>query len=170
MAGYRLTGYENRMLKTQDFNDDTKDAGEIGAGHTVTALYEIVPTGGSINPTAVDQAPYVKPASKREDQGNDSNELLTLRMRYKQPDGNKSSLLEWPITDNQQRFGEATGDFKFAAAVAGFGMLLRDSEHRGNATWDAMLEIATEGTGDDPAGRRAELVDLIRRAKELAQE
>ena len=167
VAGYRLLGYENRMLKAQDFNDDTKDAGEIGAGHTVTALYEIIPAGQSLSTPAVEQSPYIKPNQAAKDADSD---LLTLRMRYKQPDGDKSSLLEWPITDEGTTFGAATGEFKFATAVAGFGMLLRDLQHKGNATWDAMQEIASEGIGEDPAGRRNEFLSLVGKAKELAGE
>ena len=138
VSGYRLLGYENRLLAAQDFNDDTKDAGEIGAGHTVTALYEIVPAGLSLNVPGVDELKYQQPASSSE---TPSDELLTLKMRYKQPDEDKSTKMEWPITDDGKRFGEATDDFKFAVAVVGFGMLLRDSAHKGNATWDAVLEI-----------------------------
>jgi Ca-activated chloride channel family protein len=166
VGGYRLIGYENRMLRTQDFNDDTKDAGEIGAGHTVTALYEIVPAGEKVDAPSVDESPYVTTSAPTADIDR-SGELLTLRMRYKQPDGDTSTLREWPVTDAGNAFSAASGDFKFASAVASFGMLLRDSQHRGNATWDAVAEIAGEGVGDDPHGRRAEFLTLVERAKEL---
>ncbi len=167
VAGYRLIGYENRMLRTEDFNDDKKDAGEIGAGHTVTALYEIVPAGKSVDAVSVDPLKYQsseKPANNKPA----SDELLTLKIRYKKPDGDKSTKLEFPINDNGDSFAEATPDFKFAAAVASFGMLLRNSEHRGKTSYDAVLEIATEGSNRDPHGYRAEFLKLVRQAKALA--
>ncbi|NOY43010.1 MAG: VWA domain-containing protein [Planctomycetes bacterium] len=183
VAGYRLIGYENRMLRTEDFNDDKKDAGEIGAGHTVTALYEIVPAGKSVDAGSVDPLKYQpgeKPASAglaNEKSGPASDELLTLKIRYKKPDGDKSTKLEFPINDNGNSFAEATPDFKFAAAVASFGMLLRNSEHRGETSYDAVLEIAesvvympVSGREPDPHGYRAEFLKLVQQAKNLAGE
>ncbi len=173
VAGYRLLGYENRMLRTQDFNDDTKDAGEIGAGHTVTALYEIVPAGKSLGVVAVDELKYQPKAVHEETDkivhptSDVSDELLTLKMRYKEPEGDVSRKLEWPISDADTAFGDATVDYRFAAAVAGFGLLLRDSQYKGDATYDAVAEIALNSVGSDPHGYRAELVELVRRAKEL---
>ncbi len=163
---YRLLGYENRMLRTEDFNDDTKDAGEIGAGHTVTALYELIPPG---EPSAsAGGADALKYQSERpEPAPNPSDELLTLKMRYKQPESDTSSKLEWPVKDEGKSFAKATKDTQFAAAVASFGMLLRGSEHAGDATIDAVLEIAASATGDDPKGERAELLDVVRAAKRL---
>lgn len=153
VASYRLLGYENRMLAAEDFADDKKDAGEIGGGHTVTALYEVVPT-----PTR-----RVSEGEKRQPAG----KLLTLKLRYKQPDGDKSELVEYPFKDSGKRFGEATPDFQFAAAVASFGMLLRKSKHAGDATFDSVTEIAAAAKGADPHGYRAEFVELVKRAKEL---
>jgi Ca-activated chloride channel family protein len=176
VAGYRLIGYENRMLRTEDFNDDKKDAGEIGAGHTVTALYEVVPAGKPVAVGPVDDLKYQQPGdtpSRVDDHDSDdaasetSRELLTLKMRYKQPDGDTSRKLEWPVTDDGDSFSAATDDFQFAAAVAGFGMLLRNSEHKGNLTFAADLELAQSGVGNDKYGYRAEFVDMIRRAKTL---
>ncbi|MEX0641737.1 MAG: von Willebrand factor type A domain-containing protein [Pirellulales bacterium] len=177
VAGYRLLGYENRMLRTEDFNDDKKDAGEIGAGHTVTALYEIVPAGKSVAVGPVDDLKYQQPvdepavdaAAKRES-ADITSELLTLKMRYKEPEGDTSRKLEWPITDDDKSFSAATGDFQFAAAVAGFGLLLRDSQYKGNLTYAADLELAQGGMGDDKGGYRAEFVDMVRRAKSLRGE
>jgi len=177
VAAYRLIGYENRMLKTQDFNDDKKDAGEIGAGHTVTAIYEVVPAAIKVETLEV-EAPKVDPlkyqlraeAAAPASDADASDELLTLKLRYKQPDGDRSTKLEFPITDNGQPFAEATDDFKFASAVASFGMLLRNSEHCGNATYDAVLEIAEDGAGKDRHGYRAEFLQLVRQAKQLAGE
>ena len=166
VAGYRLLGYENRMLRTEDFNDDTKDAGEIGAGHRVTALYEIVPAGEKVDLPPVDELKYQQ-AAKAGESAADNNELLTLKLRFKPADGDTSTKLEFPLSDEGKAFSAATPDFKFAAAVASFGMLLRDSEQKGNATFDAVLEIATEGASHDPHGYRAEFLELVRKAKSL---
>ncbi len=167
VAGYRLLGYENRMLRTEDFNDDTKDAGEIGAGHTVTALYEIVPAGASVPAGKVDDLKYQpeKPEAAADAGNKPSDELLTLKMRYKQPEGDASSKLEWPVKDDGKSFAEATKDTQFAAAVASFGMLLRASQYAGDATFDAVLEIAGSATGEDSKGERAEFLDMVRAAK-----
>ena len=172
VAAYRLIGYENRMLETQDFNDDKKDAGEIGAGHTVTAIYEVVPAGQTVDTPAVDALKYQQHADKAKTASvaDASDELLTLKLRYKQPDGDKSTKLEFPIVDNGQLFAEATDDFKFASAVTSFGMLLRHSEHCGTASYDAVLEIAEDGSGKDLRGYRLEFLQLVRQAKALAGE
>ncbi|QDU88139.1 von Willebrand factor [Pirellulimonas nuda] len=172
VAGYRLLGYENRMLRTEDFNDDTKDAGEIGAGHTVTALYEIVPTGASVPAGEVDELKYQpkKPEAPADAGGKPSDELLTLKMRYKQPESDTSSKLEWAVKDGGNSFAEASKYTQFAAAVASFGMLLRGSEYAGDATLDAVLEIAASATGDDPKGERAEFLDIVRAAKRIKAE
>ncbi len=167
VAAYRLIGYENRMLAAEDFNDDTKDAGEIGAGHAVTALYEIIPEGEDVAAAlalpSIDPLKYQRPTELTEAAG--GGEMLTLKLRYKEPDGDTSKLLEFPVADEDKPFGQASGETKFAAAVASFGMLLRDSAYRGDATYDAVLEIAGEGVGEDPQGRRTEFVDLVRLAK-----
>jgi Ca-activated chloride channel family protein len=177
VAGYRLIGYENRMLRTEDFNDDKKDAGEIGAGHTVTALYEIIPPGETVGTASVDplkyQTPNPPPRSSGEGLGEGSpelptsDELLTLKLRYKLPDADTSTKLEFPITDKGGSFADATDDFQFAAAVASFGMLLRNSEHKGNSTFDAVQEIAQSALGEDPHGYRGEFLELVRTAKQL---
>jgi Ca-activated chloride channel family protein len=178
VAGYRLIGYENRMLRTEDFNDDTKDAGEIGAGHTVTALYEIVPAGKAVDVAPVDELKYQQPASiaaRSESQGHDNAadftaELLTVKMRFKEPDGDTSHKFEWPLVDKGNAFGAASGDFQFASAVAGFGLLLRDSQYKGNLTYAAVLELAQSAIGRDENGYRAEFVEMVRRAKSLRGE
>jgi len=167
VAAYRLIGYENRILAAEDFNDDKKDAGEIGAGHTVTALYEVVPAGGEVDVPSVDPLKYQTPARERDDESV-SQEMLTLKLRYKAPDGDTSKLLEFPVVDAGNPFGKASPDFQFAAAVASFGMLLRGSQHQGNATYDAVVEIATAAKGPDAHGYRAELLEMVRRAKTLA--
>ena len=180
VGSYRLIGYENRVLKKEDFNDDTKDAGEIGAGHTVTALYEVVPAGArvagtpAVDPLKYQPAPTQPPARTDEtkrylipgaDPSVASKELLTLKLRYKAPDGETSKLLEFPLTDDGKSYERSSRDFRFAAAVASFGMLLRDSPHKGKANWSSTLELAIEGKGEDRSGYRAEFVGLIERAK-----
>ena len=165
VKAYRLIGYENRMLRAEDFNDDTKDAGEIGAGHTVTALYEIVPAGGEIDVPAVDDLKYQQ--QTRPTDAGVSGDLLTLKLRYKQPDEDKSSKLEFPIRDKGKSYSYASTDFKFAASVASFGMLMRESEHKGNATFDSVVELAEEGKGQDKHGYRKEFVQLVEKARTL---
>jgi secreted protein with Ig-like and vWFA domain len=172
VAGYRLIGYENRMLRTEDFNDDKKDAGEIGAGHTVTALYEVVPAGKPVDVTPVDDLKY-QPTPRAADADYENalkDELLTLKMRYKAPEGDTSKKLEWPVTDDGQSFSAASNDCQFAAAVAGFGMLLRDSQFKGNLTYAAALELAQGGIGEDKQGYRAEFLDMVRKAMSLKGE
>src|SRR5688500_17801809 len=128
VGSYRLIGYENRVLAKEDFNDDTKDAGEIGAGHTVTALYEVVPAGADAAGARpqVDELKYQKPAAaapaapRDAVAANASGELLTVKLRYKEPNGQTSKLLEFPVTDAGAAYARASADYKFAAAVAAF--------------------------------------------------
>jgi Ca-activated chloride channel family protein len=172
VGAYRLIGYEKRLLRPEDFNNDAKDAGEIGAGHTVTALYEIVPAGGEIRGGRVDELKY-QPASSAEEPperyvASASRELLTLKLRYKQPAGDTSRRLEFPVTDSGRRFDQASTDFKFAAAVAEFGMLLRDSEFAGEASYGAVRELAGEAKGKDADGYRSEFLTLVKTAQRLA--
>lgn len=170
VAAFRLIGYENRILAAQDFNDDKKDAGEIGAGHTVTALYEIVPTGAESNVQvpAVDELKYQRPATVLEAASN--GELLTLKLRYKRPDGDKSALLSFPVKDSNHQFGQASRDFRFAASVASFGMLLRDSKYQGDLSLAGVLEIATEAADGDKTGYRTEFLKMVAKAKQLRGE
>ncbi len=166
-AAYRLIGYENRLLADEDFNDDTKDAGELGAGHTVTALYEVVPAGlpvpRSVDPlryesTAGPQPPVETPPGAFED------ELLYVKVRYKDPDGSESRLLAHAVADRSR---SPSRSFRFAAAVAGFGMLLRDSPHAGRFTPDDVISLAEGGRGDDPRGYRGEFIRLVEAARDL---
>ncbi len=177
-SAYRLIGYENRLLAKEDFNDDKKDAGEIGAGHMVTALYEVVPVGGAMPAVLplVDALKYTaesaaNPAAKPEaivgGKLSGSAEMLTLKLRYKKPDGDISQKLEFPLTDRGETWEKSAQDFRWAAAVASFGMLLRDSPHKGGTTWDATLEMAREGKGDDSTGYRVECLALMERAKSI---
>ena len=171
VASYRLIGYEKRPLRKEDFNNDKIDAGEIGAGHTVTALYEVVPVGAAVSPSVppVDPLKYgtYSTNTPQADQRSTSNEMLTVKLRYKKPDGDKSELIERAVVDDGKQFANASADFKFAAAVAEFGMLLRDSEFKGNGTLGAVLEWAQEGKGADRNGYRAAFLELVRKAEAL---
>lgn len=176
VSSYRLIGYEKRILAAEDFNNDKKDAGEIGAGHTVTALYEIVPAGVEFPNLSgphpvVDELKYqtkpVAKTSRTRETANVSNELLTLKLRYKKPDGNTSKLSETTVTDSGKNFSQASVDFKFASAVASFGMILKGSEHKGGANYNSVLELAQESKGDDKEGYRAEFINLVKKAKSL---
>ncbi|OHB65807.1 MAG: hypothetical protein A2V70_07175 [Planctomycetes bacterium RBG_13_63_9] len=166
VGAYRLIGYENRLLRAEDFQDDTKDAGEIGAGHTVTALYELVPPGKEGDLPQVEPSKYQQPAEP--DPAAESDEVFTVRLRYKQPDGETSTALNVPVTDAGTELSGASPDFRFAAAVACYGMLLRDSQHKGDSTFDLALQLATAGKGDDPSGYRGEFLQLVKLAKALA--
>jgi Ca-activated chloride channel family protein len=167
IAGYRLIGYENRMLRAEDFKDDTKDAGEIGAGHTVTALYELVPFGQPLPETDVDPSKYQK--TQELSDAAESEELFTARLRYKEPDGQTSNPLDLPVVAKGKSFEEADNDFQFAAAVAQFGMLLRDSKYRGDSNFESVLKIASNNLGRDDAGYRAEFLNLVKAAQRLKQ-
>jgi Ca-activated chloride channel family protein len=167
VAAYRLIGYENRILAAEDFNDDKKDAGEIGAGHTVTAYYELVPPGAERDLTDVDPLKYQTTEQPRNN-AEKQRELLTLKIRYKDPESDSSERLEFTAMDEGNSFDRASLDFRFAAAVASFGMLLRDSQNKGTATYDSVLEIASSATGPDLHGYRSEFLETIRRARTLA--
>jgi Ca-activated chloride channel family protein len=166
VAGYRLIGYENRLLAKEDFNDDKKDAGEIGAGHTVTALYEIIPVG-----QAVPGLPSVDPLKYQrleQDPSATSDELLTVKLRYKAPDGDKSRLIEVPLRAKDiPAFDAASEDFRFASAVAAFGMKLRGSPEAGEVSWSDIQKITRGALGNDPGSYRAEFLTLLEKAKAI---
>jgi Ca-activated chloride channel family protein len=169
VQAYRLVGYENRMLKARDFNDDLKDAGEMGAGHTVTALYEIIPVGVKSSFSGnVDELKYQ--SEKRPAVSSNSKELLTVKLRYKKPDGNVSKLITQPVIDNMLSFQQTSENFRFSAAVAEFGMLLRQSAFKQNASFDHVISSAQNAIGKDNEGYRAEFVKLAKSAKLLAKE
>jgi Ca-activated chloride channel family protein len=161
---YRLIGYENRMLRNEDFNDDKKDAGEIGAGHSVTALYEIVPAGVEIESSGVDPLKYQQPGGRTA--ASTSDELLTIKLRYKQPDGDTSRLITTIVRNQPQPMGANIG---FASAVAEAGMLLRKSKHAGSGSYASAAERARRYRGDDPEGYRIEFVRLIELASSLGR-
>jgi Ca-activated chloride channel family protein len=173
VAAYRLVGYENRVLANQDFLDDTKDAGEVGAGHQVTALYEIVPAGGSVEPGAAGvepsryQQPVPEPARQTVTETASSGELLTVRLRYKQPEGSESTGFEVHVRDAGLRFAELSEDARFASSVAAFGMLLRGSRHAGSADLHAVFDWALNSSQSDPHGYRREFLRLVEKAMAL---
>ncbi len=163
VAGYRLIGYENRVLKDEDFNDDKKDAGDIGAGHSVTALYEIVPAGTEVPGAGkVDDLKY---QSKTVPNANaTTGELMTVKIRYKQPDGKTSKLLSRSVANQTVELAKTSTDLRWATAIAGFGMLLRESPHRGNLSWKQVQAMAEAAIGTDTEGYRKQAIELIKRA------
>jgi len=164
VASYRLIGYENRLLADEDFNDDTKDAGELGAGHTVTALYEVVPAGLAVPRDAEVEPLRYQPRANDPPPREFAGEMLYVRVRYKEPDGTTSMLLGQAVAD---RPGSPSTDFRFAAAVAGFGMLLRDSEYAGDLTLNDVVGLAERSRGDDPRGYRGEFIRLVEAVRDL---
>jgi len=169
VQAYRLIGYENRMLKARDFNDDQKDAGEMGSGHTVTALYEVIPVGvKSRFSDSVDELKYQP--RKKPVVNNNSRELLTVKLRYKKPEGDVSKLISEPIIDSALPFSKASENFRFSAAVAEFGMLLRQSAYKQNADFDQVIKNAQQAIGKDPEGYRSEFLKLAKSAKLLAKD
>lgn len=168
VQAYRLIGYENRLLNKEDFNDDKKDAGELGSGHTVTALYELIPAG--IKDTLlkdVDALRYqkIKPLSKR----NFNDEVMNIKLRYKKPDGDKSILIEHPLKDENIAFSSTSDNFRFATAVAAFGMLLRNSEYKGAADFSTVRDMAQSAIANDEEGYRKEFINLVKKASSLKQ-
>jgi len=169
VQGYRLIGYENRLLNKEDFNDDKKDAGELGSGHTVTALYEIIPAG--VKDTfmrKIDDLKYQKNNIAISDAAN-SGEMMTIKLRYKKPNGDVSKLIEQPVFDKQLPLASASKNFRFAAAVAEFGMLLRQSEFKSNASFENAQELASNAKGGDEEGYRSEFIKLIKKAQSLTK-
>jgi Ca-activated chloride channel family protein len=175
VEAYRLIGYENRLLRTEDFNNDMKDAGDMGAGHTVTALFEVVPKGGNVPGPSIDPSKYLldQPqiaaagAGGRGNANAASAEMLTLRVRYKQPDSDTSTRMDVPFVDRGSTFQRASADFRFAVSVAAFGMVLRDSPYRGNTTLETVSEMAQNSRGSDRNGYRQEFIELVQRARRL---
>jgi Ca-activated chloride channel homolog len=159
VQSYRLVGYENRLLRDEDFNDDAKDAGELGAGHSVTALYDVVlvDSDATVSTGSVDALRYSRETRARRG-ASTSGELAYVKVRWQPPQGGRSVLRSWAVTDSP---GDATTDFTFASAVAGFGLLLRDSPHAGTLTWSGIRRLAERGLGADIDGDRAAFVRLI---------
>ena len=168
VQAYRLVGYESRLLKDEDFNNDAKDAGDMGAGHTVTAFYEVIPVGGKNTYAGkVDELKYQK-KEKVSVKPTGSDELLTVKLRYKAPDKDVSRKIELPFVDNKGN--NVSSDFRFASAVAMFGQLLRDSDFKGEATYDKVISLAKQGLDHDDKGYRREFVRLVEAVKGIQQE
>jgi|GEM_PF-571071 len=174
VRSYRLIGYENRLLAKEDFNDDTKDAGEIGAGHSVVALYEIVPANlppGAEPRPLVDNLKYQAPAisSAQPAEAAKTGEMMTVKLRYKEPESDLSKLIEVPTKDDGRTLTASSEEYKFSAAVAGFGLLLRDSSYKGSLSWETVRRLALDGKGADKQGYRGEFLQLIDKARGLKE-
>ncbi len=163
VAAYRLIGYENRLLQDRDFNDDTKDAGDMGAGHSVTALYELIPAGETLDIPGIDPLKYQQTAPPS--RAATPHELMTVKVRFKAPDADKSELTSVTVPTR----AATSPELGFASAVAEFGMLLRESEHRGTASFADVRTLATRFKGADPYGHRAEFLRLIDAAEAVSQ-
>ena len=164
IKAYRLIGYENRRLRDEEFTDDRRDAGDLGAGHSVTALYEVIPAGSDESLPGVDPLKYQQTSVRPDAAGN--NEVLTVKLRYRPPEGSKSRLLTRVLPKHSDS-AEPTQVFRFAAGVAEFGLLLRDSPYKGGADYGRAFEQVRQALGSDEDGRRSEFLSLIRTAEKL---
>jgi len=165
VKAYRLIGYENRMLNNEDFNNDRKDAGELGSGHSVTALYEIIPVGVESEFSKVDELKYQK---TKVEPTSDSKEIMTVKFRYKKPSGTASKLIVHPLLDENIAIDRTSDSFRWSAAVAGFGMLLRDSEYVKDFKYEDVLQLAQNAKGEDVDGYRVEFINMVKSLKSLA--
>jgi Ca-activated chloride channel family protein len=167
VKAYRLIGYENRMLKREDFNNDKKDAGELGSGHTVTALYEIIPVGVDSEFFKIDALKYQEtsttPAAKN------SGELMTIKLRYKKPTEDVSALIVHPLVDTNTELSKTSDNFRWSASVAAFGMLLRESEYVKNYSYDDIVALAQQAKGKDDEGYRIEFINMVKAFSPLAR-
>lgn len=160
VQSYRLLGYENRMMATEDFNNDVKDAGELGSGHTVTALYEIIPVGVKDDFTKpVDKLKYQ--AAQKELTAGFGNELMNIKLRYKKPTEDVSKLMVHPVSNDEVPLTGSSDNFRFAAAVAEFGMMLRNSAYKQHASYQQVIDLAQSAKGIDENGYRAEFIKLV---------
>jgi len=167
VQAYRLVGYENRMLASEDFNDDTKDAGELGSGHTVTALYEVIPAGVKDDFTrSVDPLKYQ--SNERKIFNTNTNEIMTIKLRYKKPEGETSQLITHEVMDKETALVNTSDNFRFSAAVAEFGLLLRSSEYKQQASYNQVISLAKAAKGSDENGYRSEFIQLVQTATSLA--
>lgn len=171
VKSYRLIGYENRMLKSEDFNNDKKDAGELGSGHSVTALYEVIPVGVESSFDLVDALKY-QPAKKQEPvqvtKSDFSNEILTVKFRYKKPDGDVSKLIVHPLVDQHVALEKTSDNFRWSAAVAAFGMILRESDYVKNYSTSEAIQLAQSAKGKDVEGYRIEFINLMKSTPAVA--
>lgn len=167
VQAYRLVGYENRMMAAEDFNDDAKDAGELGSGHTVTALYEVIPVGVQDDFTkSVDPLKYQSNDRKFFDK---TDEIMTIKLRYKKPDEDVSKLITHPVMDNHTALANTSDNFRFSAAVAEFGLLLRGSDYKQQSSYDQVVSLAKGSKGIDNNGYRSEFIRLVQAATSLAK-
>lgn len=164
VKAYRLVGYENRLLNNEDFNDDKKDAGELGSGHTVTAIYEIIPAGSNELMASVDSLKYQHTTKTPRSL---SNEVMTIKFRYKSPADSTSKLITSVLQDKRTDFNQCSEDARFSATVAEFGMLLRDSKYKGDSNYAGILAMARASKGKDDEGYRAEFIRLVEMAELL---
>jgi Ca-activated chloride channel family protein len=173
VKGYRLVGYENRLLNDEDFNDDKKDAGEMGAGHTVTALYELIPAGSDEALKSIDALKYQaygeEKARPREVKADPKAELMTVKLRYKQPDGNTSTKVEIPVKGKVLELDVTSDNFRFAASIAEFGLLLRNSQYKEDASMEHVISMAKSARGEDEEGYRSEFMKLVKLADSLKE-
>ncbi len=160
VKAYRLIGYENRVLKNEDFNNDKKDAGDLGSGHTVTALYELIPVGVESEFFKIDELKYQKITI--DPKANRSDELMTIKFRYKKPDEDVSKLIVHPLVDSNIPLAKTSDNFRWSASVAAFGMLLRESEYIKNFSYDAVVQMAQQSKGDDSEGYRIEFINMVK--------
>jgi Ca-activated chloride channel homolog len=167
VQAYRLIGYENRMLKSEDFNNDRKDAGELGSGHTVTALYEIIPVEVESEFFKVDKLKYQ--TAQVNPQASQSNELMTVKFRYKKPHEESSRLIVHTLLDREVAVGRTSLNFRWSAAVAGFGMMLRESEYAKSLTLSQILELAEGSRGADSLGYRLEFINMVKSSAVMAR-
>jgi Ca-activated chloride channel family protein len=166
VKAYRLIGYENRLLRNEDFNDDRKDAGELGSGHSVTALYEIIPVGVESEFSKIDDLKYQK--NKVDASASGSKEIMTVKFRYKKPDGDVSKLIVHPLLDENIALNKTSENFKWSAAVAGLGMLLRDSEYIKDFQYEDVLQLAQSSKGKDEDGYRIEFINMVKSLNAIA--
>jgi len=166
VQAYRLLGYENRMLENQDFRDDSKDAGEIGAGHSVTAFYEIIPPGVSLPSPIQPESEFVQP-NLIADQTSET--LLTVSLRYKQPNSEEGNEFKLRFNQLQPQLKPSL-DFQFASAVVAYGLLLRDSPYKAQANWNWVVETAQRTLGQDPSGLRGEFLQLAKTARRVLEQ
>lgn len=166
VKAYRLIGYENRLLRSEDFNDDKKDAGELGSGHTVTALYEIIPTGVYSEFTKVDELKYQK--SKISESASHDKEVMKVKFRYKKPDGEVSKLIVHPLTDQNTSINKTSDNFRWSASVAAVGMLLRESEYVKEFAFADALQLAQSSKGSDVNGYRIEFINMVKSCNTLS--
>jgi Ca-activated chloride channel family protein len=165
VAGYRLIGYENRILNKEDFNNDKKDAGELGSGHTVTALYEIVPAG--VETEFLKEVDDLKYQKSKKAKTQDGSEIMNIKLRYKDAGSEVSKLIEHPVMDKRVEIENTSDNFRFAAAVAQFGMLLRNSEFKQASSYKSILALADNAKGKDEEGYRKEFIKLVKKASVL---